>query len=174
MLCKCQYSLLVGPRGTSPGESGTILSYPADEKTYDYFDQQAPIIKRRFDDEEVTLTLPRKILAHQVGWVSVWCRNFSLDFGSVLINTDTDFTPLKKNGTNPSFNEPTSVGPGLVGVPNNTTLLDGAGVSVGALSEKAHGVKGSVTFTSPINLVISGFSYDGLAPDAFFMVIRPY
>ena len=53
-------------------------------------------------------------------------------------------------------------------------LLDGAGVSVGALSEKAHNVKGSVTFTSPINLVISGFTYDGLAPDAFFMVVRPY
>ena len=57
---------------------------------------------------------------------------------------------------------------------SNMELLDGARVSVGALSEKAHGVKGSVTFTSPLNLVISGFSYDGLAPDAFFMVVRPY
>ena len=94
MFCKCQYSLKVGPRGTSPGESGTILSYPADEKTYDYFDQQAPKLKRMFNDEEVRLTLPKNILAHQVAWTSVWCRQFSLDFGSMMVNPDTDFTPI--------------------------------------------------------------------------------
>ena len=53
----------------SPGESGTILSYPADEKSYHYFDQRAPIIRRSFDNEEVMLTLPTSIPAKDVAWV---------------------------------------------------------------------------------------------------------
>ena len=88
-----QAFFMVGTSG-SPGESGIILSYPSDGKSYDYFDQQAPIIRRSFNDEEVMLTLPANIPADQVAWVSVWCRQFSVDFGSVMVRQDLDLTPL--------------------------------------------------------------------------------
>ena len=84
----------------SPGESGTILSYPADEKFYHYIDQRASIIRKSFHREEVMLTLPANIPAQDVAWVSVWCHKFSVDFGSVMVPQDLYFTPLETRQTN--------------------------------------------------------------------------
>ena len=95
---------LVGTSG-KPGESGTILSYPADGRSFGYFDQQAPIIRRSFDNEEVMLTLPEHIPADRVAWLSVWCRQFSVDFGSVMVQEGLDLTPLETQPTKNRVND---------------------------------------------------------------------
>ena len=143
-----QAFFLVGTSG-SPGEGGTILSYPADGKAYDYFDQNAPILRKSFNNEDVMLLLPDNIKADQVAWVSIWCREFSVDFGSVMVPEGLDFGSLTAPIESPVASNDVRVGP---------------------LSENAHGVKGYLTFTSDSSLVLSDFSYDGLGPQSFFLV----
>lgn len=45
-------------------------------------------------------------------------------------------------------------------------------ILMGDLTEIKHGVNGRVSAVGPTTLLISGFSYSGLGPDAFFMVGR--
>jgi hypothetical protein len=143
---------LVGTTG-SPGIEGTILSHPWDGRSYGYFDEDAPIIRNSFMEEDVVLHLPDSIRADEVAWVSVWCREFSVDFGSLLVPQGIDFSSLE--------NRQQHVQP---------ATSSGNAVSFGRLSENAHGVEGQVIATGPSTLLLSDFSYDGLGPAAFFLV----
>ena len=50
--------------GTSsaPSSVGTILPYPFEGKFYDYEDNRAPILSRRFNGEEITYVFSSKLL----------------------------------------------------------------------------------------------------------------
>lgn len=79
--------------GTSqaPSSVGTILPYPFDGKFYEYEDQSAPILSKRFNGEEIVLTLPETLKATDIKWLSVWCRAFQVNFGDLTFPEDLSF-----------------------------------------------------------------------------------
>jgi len=72
--------------GTSkqPTAVGTILPYPFKGEFYEYEDQNAPILNKRYNNEEVTLTLPDNLKTSDLKWLSVWCRAFRVNFGDMF------------------------------------------------------------------------------------------
>ena len=38
------------------------------------------------DNEDIYLTLPNHVSAYNVKWISVWCREYSVDFGHVILH----------------------------------------------------------------------------------------
>ena len=75
---------LVGTQG-SPSDSGTILSYPYKGKHYEYNDENAPTLTEKFSGKmEVKLVLPPALTVMNIKWISVWCREFSVNFGDVI------------------------------------------------------------------------------------------
>ena len=75
---------LVGTQG-SPSDSGTILSYPYKGKHYEYNDEIAPTLTEKFSGKmEVKLVLPPALTVMNIKWISVWCREFSVNFGDVI------------------------------------------------------------------------------------------
>lgn len=76
--------------GTSdkPDSVGTILPYPFEGQFYHYEDRSAPILDRRFDNEEITLTIPDDVKMSDLKWMSVWCRQFAVNFGDVYFPAD--------------------------------------------------------------------------------------
>jgi len=80
---------LVGTQG-SPSDSGTILSYPYKGKHYEYNDENAPTLKEKFSGNmEVRLVLPPALTVMNIKWISVWCREFSVNFGDVIFTLET-------------------------------------------------------------------------------------
>lgn len=79
--------------GTSqaPSSVGTILPYPFEGKFYEYEDQSAPILSKRFNGEEIVLTLPETLKATDIKWLSVWCRAFQVNFGDLTFPEDLSF-----------------------------------------------------------------------------------
>jgi len=79
--------------GTSqkPSSVGTILPYPFEGKFYEYEDQSAPILSKRFNGEEIVLTLPDTLKATDIKWLSVWCRAFQVNFGDLAFPEDLSF-----------------------------------------------------------------------------------
>lgn len=79
--------------GTSqtPSSVGTILPYPFEGKFYEYEDQSAPILSKRFNGEEIVLTLPETLKATDIKWLSVWCRAFQVNFGDLQFPKDLSF-----------------------------------------------------------------------------------
>jgi hypothetical protein len=74
--------------GTSkaPGNEGYILAHPFAGKFYKYDDDSAPILKGRFDGtEDIKLTLPEDLNVTDLKWFSVWCRQFSVNFGDLIV-----------------------------------------------------------------------------------------
>jgi len=74
-----------------PSSVGTILPYPFEGKFYEYEDQNAPILERRFNGEEIVLTLPDDLKATDIKWLSVWCRRFRVNFGDMFFPEDLSF-----------------------------------------------------------------------------------
>ena len=44
----------------------------------------------RYDNQDVTLTLPGDLTTSQLKWLSVWCKQFSVDFGHVVFPKTSD------------------------------------------------------------------------------------
>merc|ERR1711874_346319 len=62
----------------------SVIPWPADGKEYGYNDRSIPLIKRSFDgSEELVLELPAGASVQQLKWISVWCRDFGVNFGHV-------------------------------------------------------------------------------------------
>ena len=74
----------VGTQGT-PAQNvlanTAVLAHPFKGKHYKYQDTSNPTLGR-LSNEEVTLTLPPHLNTSDITWVSVWCRNFKVNFGS--------------------------------------------------------------------------------------------
>ena len=49
---------------------------------FSFEDQDIPILPR-FDQERVLLRLPEGVKVSDIQWVSVFCRDFNIDFGNV-------------------------------------------------------------------------------------------
>merc|ERR1711983_301727 len=76
---------LAGSSG-KPSRSGEwVLPWPADGKKYSYNDD-IPLIKRSFDgSEDITLKMPPGADVKDIKWLSVWCRDFNVNFGHVNV-----------------------------------------------------------------------------------------
>jgi len=61
-----------------------IITYPSDGKSYSYEDENVPILKRAFTNEEIELTLPGGLKPKEIKWLSVWCRKFKVNFGDIF------------------------------------------------------------------------------------------
>ena len=57
-------------------------------KWHDNGDQLAPKLNQRFDgsQDDIVLTLPNDIKVKDLKWISVWCRELALDFGSLNLS----------------------------------------------------------------------------------------
>ena len=72
----------------NPSSVGTILPYPFENKFYAYEDKQAPIIEGRFNGNiDITLKTPNSLKTTDIKWLSVWCREYTVNFGSFHFNT---------------------------------------------------------------------------------------
>nr|CAH0099112.1 unnamed protein product [Daphnia galeata] len=67
-----------------PNPVGIIIPYPAD-----YQGKEPPVLGR-YDNKDVLLKLPLGVKVRDIRWLSVWCRRFAVDFGSVLFPADLD------------------------------------------------------------------------------------
>ena len=77
-----------GTEGAPSHTGGTILPYPFNNKFYEYNDETAPIIQGRFNGNvDIQLKTPQSLNTADIKWLSVWCRAFTVDFGSFNFNT---------------------------------------------------------------------------------------
>ena len=72
---------------SKPNSVGTILPYPFEGKFYHYEDKTAPVLGK-FNGENIILTLPDNLKATNIKWLSVWCRQFGLNFGDIFFPDD--------------------------------------------------------------------------------------
>ena len=108
--------------GTSerPGSVGTILAHPFAGKFYEYEDQEAPVLKGQFDGlKDIKLTLPTTLNVSDLKWFSVWCRQFSVNFGDLIF--PENFTLDKTVTTVSSTTTTTDLPPPLVHPDNTST-----------------------------------------------------
>jgi len=66
------------PKSTDEGTTYIL----GEEKNFAYRDTSAPVL-RKYSKETVELTLPENFQMGDLKWFSVWCRQFSVDFGSL-------------------------------------------------------------------------------------------
>ena len=86
------------------------------------------------------------------GSISVWCEQFSANFGEVIIPTTLEGVADAESG------------PSLACAP----AVEAEPVSIGNLITRNHDVEGEVVFISESVLEIRNFRFDGSAPAAFF------
>lgn len=55
-------------------------------------------VLKRYRNKDITLTLPEGKTLLDIKWFSVWCDEFSVDFGSVVITKNLDFPRPQKIG----------------------------------------------------------------------------
>ena len=67
-----------------------ILAHPFTGIHYDYSDEGIPVLGA-FEDTDIILTLPPHMKTSQIAWISVWCRKFRTDFGSLVV-TDQSYS----------------------------------------------------------------------------------
>jgi len=85
----------VGTEGTpkNPGDESktAILAHPFQGVHYEYRNDAAPILGAA-SNEQVMLSLPPHMKVSDLKWLSVWCRKFSVDFGSLTFD-GSQFSP---------------------------------------------------------------------------------
>jgi len=76
---------LAGESGTRPNARATngdiVLPYPYQGVEYEYLDSNIPILPRFNGNEEILLTLPKGKTVADLKWLSVWCRDYKVNFG---------------------------------------------------------------------------------------------
>jgi len=76
---------LAGESGTRPNARTTngdiVLSYPYKGIEYQYLDTNIPILPRFNGNQDVVLTLPNGVSVSDLKWLSVWCRDYKVNFG---------------------------------------------------------------------------------------------
>merc|ERR1711953_1223031 len=68
----------VGKKGTEINSDGIRLPYPENS------DQKLG----EFNGETIKINLPKEIRFDEIGWLSVWCGKFSVDFGHLIFDND--------------------------------------------------------------------------------------
>jgi len=64
-----------------------ILAHPYQGVHYEYRNEDAPVLKAS-SQEAITLFLPDTMKVSDLKWISVWCRQFSVDFGNLMFPAD--------------------------------------------------------------------------------------
>ncbi|XP_064465589.1 protein Skeletor, isoforms B/C-like isoform X2 [Ornithodoros turicata] len=105
----------------------------------------------RYDGEDIVLHLPASLDWSDVKWLSVYCISASADLAHIRVPRELS-VPVKLPG----------------GVPRTNGRY--LGNLIGPLQNTVHGVSGNVYAAKKNVLVLEDFVYDGLGPDAFFMV----
>jgi len=77
---------LAGTSGRPSKNGQVVLPFPDEEKTFAYTDKDIPILGRFTGDQDIVLKLPPGRKVSDLKWVSVWCRDFVVDFGHANIN----------------------------------------------------------------------------------------
>jgi len=74
--------------GSTNEDNTVILEYPVTGDGYfKYRDTSAPVLKA-YSNEQIQLRLPKDMKVGDLKWLSVWCRKFTVDFGSLVFPTD--------------------------------------------------------------------------------------
>ena len=68
----------MGKRGTEINSDGIRLPYPENS------DQKLG----KFNGETIKINLPKEIKFDEIGWLSVWCRKFGVDFGHLIFDNE--------------------------------------------------------------------------------------
>ena len=73
-----------------PQANGILLPYPFQGDFYDSEDYNAPIIDKAHNGSQpgILLTLPGNVKVSDLNWISVWCREYEVNFGDIIINDD--------------------------------------------------------------------------------------
>jgi len=74
----------VGKTGNPKNTEDASTYILSEEGNYEYRDQSAPILGA-YDGKDVTLTIPEGWKMNDIKWLSVWCRQFSVDFGNLIV-----------------------------------------------------------------------------------------
>merc|ERR1712038_196242 len=79
--------ILAGTSGQPSKGGEVVLPVPNDDgRTYAYTDKDIPILGRFTGDEDVVLRLPPGRRVSDLKWLSVWCREYAVDFGHTGID----------------------------------------------------------------------------------------
>ena len=77
---------LAGTSGKPSRKDGdVVLPYPYEGKSFSYTDRNIPLLLRPFTREEVVLTVPPPYTVDSLKWISVWCRDYQVDFGHLIM-----------------------------------------------------------------------------------------
>merc|ERR1711936_1359529 len=69
-----------------PSKSGeVVMPYPFEGRHFNYRDKNIPILGRFNGNKDVVLHLPPGTTVDQLKWISVWCRDYTVDFGHVNV-----------------------------------------------------------------------------------------
>merc|ERR1712060_968990 len=79
-------SVVEGPDGATWNHTA-ILAHPFSGQHYLYTDTDYPVLTR-IQGEDILLTLPPTMQVSDIRWISVWCKAFAIDFGSVMFPED--------------------------------------------------------------------------------------
>ena len=80
---------LVGTGSDTPNSNGIILPHPFQGKFYDFEDIKVPILDAYDGTQQpIVLELPTQIKVSNLKWISVWCRQFEINFGDFVIAND--------------------------------------------------------------------------------------
>merc|ERR1712223_961821 len=77
----------VGKKGTEINSDGIRLPYPENS------DQKLG----EFNGETIKINLPKEIKFDEIGWLSVWCRKFSVDFGHLIFDYGSSNVNIDEN-----------------------------------------------------------------------------
>ena len=76
---------MAGVTGEAPHAApDAVLSFPFNGEHYDYQDERLPRLEMFEGEQDVVLTLPPSLPVTRLQWVSVWCRQYGIDFGHVI------------------------------------------------------------------------------------------
>jgi len=69
-----------------PSKSGeVVMPYPFEGRHFNYRDKNIPILGRFNGNKDVVLHLPPGTTVDQLKWISVWCRDYTVNFGHVNV-----------------------------------------------------------------------------------------
>jgi len=71
------------PNSRGKKQLNAVLPHPFVGEHYDYSDRNIPILGEFRGDEDISLSLPDYITVHDIKWLSVWCRDYKVNFGHV-------------------------------------------------------------------------------------------
>merc|ERR1712223_2326078 len=80
----------VGVEGNEPSTDGILLTYPYEGKFYNPEDFSAPVLNKAFDGTQgdIVLPLPDDVKVSDLKWISIWSREYLLNFGELIIEDD--------------------------------------------------------------------------------------